>query len=298
MPGTTPYNNTYLNSYYELKELMPITSGKDLGFYICSCGQYYTLGKCTLPQEIFNCQNCGLEIGGEFHELEKRENHFRLYLNEEKFNEFEAIRDEIFNNKIPYMFFDQYKSKYIDKYLKEEPKNIKKENISFFIERKSNVRTLSELSFRILNFILYSHLFASNIIGNLSEESLNKFTHGDFSCFKCIEKNWEIINDILKEKNINNIKLFMNIIFYDMCKILRECPILDTQEKRKELEEKINKYIEELIKNNQKMNNEIDKYKKYNEKIKNSEPSFIDEIILENYPPNELYYPKSKYPEL
>ena len=55
VPGTTPFNNIYLNSYYALKELMPITNENEFGFYICSCGQYYTLGKCTCPAYQFNC---------------------------------------------------------------------------------------------------------------------------------------------------------------------------------------------------------------------------------------------------
>ena len=298
VPGTTPNNNIPLNSYYELKELMPKTSEKELGFYVCSCGQYYTLGQCTLPYEEFKCQNCGLTIGGFLHYIEEREGHFRLFYDEDKFNENERVRDEIIRNNIPYMYFKDYKTKYIDKYLKEETKGIKKEEISFFIERKINViRTLSELSFRVLNFILYSHLFAANIIGNMSDETLSKYTAGNFSCFKCLLKDWEIISDILKEKNINNVQQFMNVIFFEISSILKECPVLDTSQKRKEFEERINKCIENLIKDEQKLNQEISKYRKSNEKIKSSDPSFIDEIILESFPPIELYYPQLIYPE-
>ena len=300
VPGTIPYNNIYLNSYYTLKDLMPITSEKELGFYICSCGQYYTLGKCTLPQLEFNCQNCGLIIGGTFHELEKRENHFRLYLNKDKFNENEIARDEVINNKIPYMFFDEYKKKYIDKYLNEEPKgiNINKENISLFIERKQNVRALSELSFRIMNFILYSHLLTANIIGNISDDDLNNYIYPNFSCFKMIVKNWEIIDMILKEKNINNAKEFMNIIFSEIGILLKECPTFNRLEERRVFEEKINKFIIELLNNKEKLDTKIHEYKKINEKIKNSDPSSIEEIILENFPPIKEFYPESKYPEL
>ena len=300
IPGTMPLNNVYLNSYYALKELMPITSEKEFGFYVCSCGQYYTLGKCTCPAYEFNCQNCGLIIGGIGHYLEEREDHFRLYLNKDKFNENEYAREEVISNKIPYMFFDEYKKKYIDKYLKEESKGItiNKNELSFFLDRKQNVRILSELSFRILNFILYSHLFAANLIGNLSDGILLNYSYENFSCYKMIIKNWEIINDLLKEKNINNIKAFMNIIFCDVNKLLIECPMLDTSEKRKNFEEKFNKCIETLINDKDKINGKIDEYKKMNEKIKNTDPSSIEEIILETFPPIKEYYPEKKYPEL
>ena len=300
VPGAIPYNNVYLNSYYALKELMPITNENEFGFYVCSCGQYYTLGKCTCPAYQFNCQNCGLIIGGIGHYLEEREDHFRLYLNKDKFNENEYAKSEVISNKIPYMFFDEYKKKYIDKYLNEEPKgiNIKKEDLSYFIERKQNVRNMSELSFRILNFILYSHLFCANIIGNLSNEGLDSYLYENYSCIKNILKDWELIDDILKEKNINNIKEFINIIFYDICEILKECTILDSMEKRKIFEDKINKYILDLISNKEILEEKINKYKKANEKIKNSDPSSIEEIILESFPPIKEFYPESIYPEL
>ena len=299
IPGTTPFNNVYLNSYYVLKELMPITNENEFGFYICSCGQYYTLGKCTCPAYQFNCQNCGLIIGGIGHYLEEREDHFRLYLNKEKFNENVFARDEVISNKIPYMFFDEYKKKYIDKYLNKEPKGINKEDISFFIERKNyNIRNMSEITFRFMNFILYSFLLVANYLGNLSEQDLNKYTHGNYSCFKCMEKDWEIMDIILKEKGINNIKAFINIIFDKVISLIKTCEKMDTIEKRKNLEENVEKYIDELIKDKIRINTKLEEYKKNNEKIKNSEPFFIDEIINENYPPIEQYYNKNKYPFL
>ena len=300
VPGTTPFNNVYLNSYYALLELMPITNENEYGFYICSCGQYYTLGKCTCPAYQFNCQNCGLIIGGIGHYLEEREDHFRLYLNKEKFNENIFARDEVISNKIPYMFFDEYKKKYIDKYLNLEPKGINKEDISFFIERKHfNIRKMSELTFRLLNFILYSHLLCANVLGNLSDDVLNnKYTHGNFTCFQCMEKDWEIIEIILKEKEINNIKAFMNIIFSDISSLLKQCENMDLMDNRRKFEENVDKYINGLINNKESLKEKLDKYKKYNEKVKNSEPNYIDEIISENYPPIEQYYPEKKYPLL
>ena len=300
VPGTTPFNNVYLNSYYALKELMPITNENEYGFYICSCGQYYTLGKCTCPAYQFNCQNCGLIIGGIGHYLEEREDHFRLYLNKDKFNENIFARDEVISNKIPYMFFDEYKKKYIDKYLNLEPKGITKEDISFFIERKHfNIRKMSELTFRVLNFVLYSHLLCANILNRLFDNILqSEYTHGNFTCFQCIEKDWEIIDVILKEKGINNIKAFINIIFNDIISLLKSSEKMETVENRRNFEEKVDEYINALINDKHSLNSKLEEYKKFNEKIKNSEPNYIDEIISENYPPIEQYYPEVKYPLL
>ena len=197
------------------------------------------------------------------------------------------------------MFFDEYKKKYIDKYLINEPKGINKEEISFFIERKNYpIRTMSELTFRILNFILYSFLLVANNIGKISDDLLNQLTQGNYTCFQCLEKDWEIIDNILKEKGINNAQIFLNIIFNDIEILMKNCENFDTKEKRKNFEETVDKYINELIKDKNLIKEKIEQYKKYNEKIKNSEPHYIDEIINENYPPIEQYYNKNKFPFL
>ena len=105
-----------------------------------------------------------------------------------------------------------------------EPKGINKEDIAFFIERKNyNIRSMSEITFRILNFILYSFLLMANFLDKISDENLNKLTHGNYTCFKCIEKDWEIIDIILKEKGINNIQIFFNIIFNDITSLIQNC---------------------------------------------------------------------------
>ena len=88
---------------------------------------------------------------------------------------------EIDAGKIPCILFGKYKSRYVDKYLNEKPKGIKKEEWEDFT-KKNNVRTLDELSFRLLNYILYSHLFISNMLGNIKKEYMNNYTHGSFTC--------------------------------------------------------------------------------------------------------------------
>ena len=155
------------------------------------------------------------------------------------------------------------------------------------------------MTFRILNFILYSHLLCANIIGKLNNEILNNnYTHGNFNCFQCIEKDWDIIKDILLEKGINNIKAFFNIIFNDIISLLKKSEMMDTIEKRSSFEENVDKYICEIIGDKNMLNIKMEDYKKFNEQIKNSEPNYIDEIINENYPPKVEYYPENNFPFL
>ena len=104
---------------------------------------------------------------------------------------------------IPYKLFDNYEKEIKNEYLQKEPMGI--EGVDNFMERNKNlniiIRTLDELSFRILNFILYSHLFYSNLLGNLIDKDLKSFCQ-NIPIIKIIKKDWEIIEEILNEKKL------------------------------------------------------------------------------------------------
>ena len=56
--GNYPFHNIVINSYNDLNILLNDPKiNQRVGFYICTCGQYYTLGNCTCPSGIFNCPN-------------------------------------------------------------------------------------------------------------------------------------------------------------------------------------------------------------------------------------------------
>ena len=315
--GTLPYNNIFLKSYYSLNTLMRAPTPIPTGYYVCTCGQYYTLGNCTCPAQTFDCynKNCKLKISGTGHKLLGPEagqtDHWRVILKEEDKNVTSYSSREIAAGKIPCIFLDEFKRRYVDRFINEQPKGIKKEDTEDFIERKDNVRTMDEISFRLLNFILYSHLFVSNILGNINDEEMRNYTHGTFTCLRLIEKNWEIIETILNEKGINNIKIFMNIIFDKLSVLLNSIEDMSTIEKRQEFETSIKNYIEQVINNKNEYELEENNYNSYNEKIKGGNPENFVEILLENYSPgngNNLYaeydYPNlelfiiSKYPDI
>ena len=302
--GTLPFNNIFLKSYYSLNVLLRSPTPIATGYYICTCGQYYTLGDCTCPKYIFDCYNkqCKLKISGTGHKLLGPEagqtHHWRVILEEKDKNVTYWSQKEIAAGKIPCIFLDEYKKRYVDKYITQQPKGIKKEEAEDFIERKDSIRTLDELSFRLLNYILYSHLFFSNILGNISDEDMKLYTHGDFTCFRMIEKNWEMIEAILNEKGINNIKSFMNIIFDKFAELMSAIDDMSTIEKRQNFETLIRNYIEELIKNKNEYKVIEDNYNDDNEKIKGTDPQSLVEILSENYSPFENIYNKEEYPNM
>ena len=299
--GTLPYNNVVINSYYILEDLLKDkTQTIKIGYYVCTCGQYYELIDCTWPGYVSNCKNCNRQIGGTGHKLLGPEvgqtDHFRIIIDEE-------YKNKSIQEGVPYLFLDEYKKRYVDKYLNEQPKGIKNEKDEFifeliFFKRYDKVRTLDELPFRILNYILYSHLLFSNLLGYLSEENLNSYIPPNFSCIKMINKNWEIIQTILNEKGINDIKIFMNIIFIKLSNLIKNIGDMVTLEKRQEFEILINNCINELINNIEEYEKEEKKYKEFNEKIKGSDAQSLVEIISENYSPFENIYNEEDFPNL
>ena len=295
--GIFPNNNVVISSFYSLEEFSKVQNPLvKLGYYVCTCGQHYALENCTCPGEIHHCVNCNRQIGGQNHKLLGPEvgqtDHYRIIMNEEDKNL--SIRDGI-----PYLYLDEYKKRYVDKFLKEQPKGIKKgEDKLIFIKSYDKVRTLDELPFRILNYILYSHLLFSNLLGYLSDENLNSFTPSDYSCINIINKNWEIIQIILAEKGINDIKIFMNIIFIKIANLIKNIGDMSTIEKRTEFEILFNNCINDIINNKEEYEKEEKIYKEYNEKIKGSDAQSLVEIISENYSPFENIYSEEEYPNL
>ena len=80
IPGGEPNDDLIISTYYEVKDLLQQTATYTPGYYICSCGLWYSLGRCSLPVETAECpnKNCRKIIGGKGHKLEKREGHFRV----------------------------------------------------------------------------------------------------------------------------------------------------------------------------------------------------------------------------
>ena len=92
------------------------------------------------------------------------------------------------------------------------------------IERKTfvnkKVRNLEEISFRILNFILYSHLFFANCLNYYPDEEFNKdMKEIGMYCLEIIQINLNLLEESLKNRNIENKERFFNLIFKNLLKI-------------------------------------------------------------------------------
>jgi hypothetical protein len=134
---------------------------------LCKGGCYHSI-KGGIPKEKYlnlKCKKCGKNIGAIINERGfitpvKRDYYYRIFKTEE-----EAERDEKINGeKYNCMSLEDFK-KYIIKEFEEE-KGIQKSDEDFFKKDTKIIRSLSQISYRILNFILYSHLLFSKVYYN------------------------------------------------------------------------------------------------------------------------------------
>ena len=215
LPGIAPQRNSIYKE--ELKEIEKHLNTKSVkvGAYVCSCGLFYPVEPCGFPTKTTECFNCNQIIGGENHILFRREGHYRIFL-DEKARE-SQLSISYADKDMPNMLLNEYKE-YVNK--KEEEigkekeqklKLVKKEEFIKIIQNNL-IRNMDNLTYRIMNFILYSHIIYSNII---SEEDLENLLIEEMSIFNILENDWDSIQEIIKDNNnINNINEFMNIIYY------------------------------------------------------------------------------------
>ena len=158
------------------------------------------------------------------------------------------------------------------------------------------VRNLGEISFRLLNFILYNHLFFANCMKYYPDEEFNKnLKETGMNCLEIIQINWNLLDEALKKRKITNTQIFMNLIFKHLSEIIKNCQLIKTEKELNGFEGKVEKLIESCI-------NEYPAYsKKYieiNDKLTSLNKKSLRAIICELEPPNEELYPFDEYPYL
>ena len=164
------------------------------------------------------------------------------------------------------------------------------------------IRKLSQAGYRLLNFILYSHLFYSNCLGYISNENMNKYICDGITCIKMLVINWNLLKDALQSKGIQIIQIFMNLIFDKLIEKLKKCKEIKTNEEREKFEEEIEILIQESLKEYEaysktylELNQEALQLDKHNMKslmLENNEITTYDE---ENYPFYKFFF-MSTYP--
>ena len=297
IPGNGYSSNIYIDNFFSIEKYLN-SHYSNYGVYVCSCGLYYTIPPCGFPtktEEKNKCGNCGEYIGyapkpvnmkGN-HGMVIRDGHYRIFLNlKQKYQEFSKYGDNDIN--IPNMLLSDYKTKIIDPKMKEQELGINKPPKYLFKYNDIKIRKLSTIGYRLLNFILYSHLFFSNHLGKISDEELNNYLCDEMDCFQMIKMNWELLENALGKEY--NIQTFMNIIFKKLTEQLKNSVNFKSNKEREEFEAQIEIIIKEAFKEYPRCEKEFKKF----EKEKNLDKDDMEALLLEIHDPD--LYDQSDYP--
>ena len=183
-----------------------------------------------MPDVESICPNCKEKIGGTNHNLIEREGHYRVYLDEKQKKEVEKIS---YIGKVNGILINDYK-KIIEDKLKFKKGFIQSESI-IYNNNENKVRNLSLISYRLLNFIYYSIIFINKLVGNIIEEEEKNYCHKGKTSFELIISDWKKIRELLRLKKINNIQIFMNLLFPKIINLFDSTDKFDTNKKRRRI---------------------------------------------------------------
>ena len=297
IPGSFPFINEFIKAYNFLADKFPM---KELmGYYICKdCGFAYEIRPCTFPVHTFNCPN-GHTIGGTNHILYKRD--FRIFYDQADIDNFCRNRNQSYINSFQAMTISDFKKNYVDKYLVVKEKGILENFTIEDFEKKDVVRGIKNITYRFLNFILYSYLLGAYILDNLTLEQMRKYLVDNLfphTLFGIIKKDIEILENELKNVGYTDIHVFLNTKFDDILKLVSNLKDSNTPEKLEKFEKEVDVFIESLFNNKQEIERLNNLYNIENNKLLNFNPQSIKEIIQSNYPPNiykQQIYPNIQY---
>ena len=288
IPGSFPFINEFIKSYNDLEEKFKKVIQN--GYYICKdCGYLYEVPPCTLPYSEGKCPN-GHPIGGLNHICTKKD--IRVFPNKQSMTKYNL------NKSFESLTLAEYKSKYVDQYLKQKPKGIIKGYRFNDFERNDYVNDVHIITYRLLNFILYSYLISAFILNSLIEKEMrdflieNLFPH---TLFGIIKKGWELLDKELKAIGFKNIQVFLNMTFDNISKFINNLQSVDNLDKLNNFEKEVNDYILSIIENRKKISEINKEYNEYNNQASNINFGMLKELLQQNFDP--LLY-SEKIPDL
>ena len=292
--GNNLLDDIKVNNYFLVENHLN-TKADNVGAYVCSCGTYYSIDPCGFPMEESKCANCGLptgkgelppNIGKRKHGFALRKDHFRIFkdLNSKKaqFDRYGSDKDEPKNSdnddNIPNMLLEDYK-KIIEEITNKKIYGVNRPQKESFLNPNHKVRNLSVIGYRLLNYIIYSHLFYANCLNYLSDEELEKYLCDGMTCIEMIENNWKILEKALQAKGIQIIQIFINLIFDRLCQKLKNYKEIKTINDRDKYEGDIEKLLEGCYKEYEDYSMD---YNEINEKSLQIDKDNMKSLVLEN----------------
>ena len=299
IPGADLYSDLWVESYYSINKYIQSSNkgGMGEGFYVCNCGEWYYNQWCGVPVNISNCVNCGKEIGGLDEKLTKRgkstytKEIIRIYYDQTNKNAVESRSD--LKSRYGTAWYDSlllsdFKTE-TEKKMNNDYKGILLTNYILFCNENKNIRNLTQISYRLLSFIIYSNIFFEFMDGNIKEADLKdivpfveesytgNFTGGSSSkddsagnwqsyripilyqrkegkrtgkdILNILKKNWEFLKKSLNNLHIDNIYCFMNIIFEPLNDLIKNSNSMDKVKERTSFENNVNNLIKNITVN-------------------------------------------------
>ena len=248
-PGS---DNNKDEPYYELynKIVNHFKEKPDEGCYVCLCdkGYYHSVsaGFPGFSETNMKCPNCGGEIGAkEFYKEETDENdenkvinikvyetittnsnYFRIFKDNEQIKDLKRMKEYYKKfEKMNYMTMEEFKEKYIRPLYSKE-NGLNKIDIINFKKENKIIRNLSQISYRLLNYILYCHLFFAKLF--TQSEKFDKYLPEGMSWITMIKECFNRLKAELEKKGIKHLEIFMNCVFNDLFDKLhnQECIII------------------------------------------------------------------------
>ena len=304
-PGS---DNNKDEPYYELynKIVNHFKEKPDEGCYVCLCdkGYYHSVsaGFPGISETNMKCPNCGGEIGAkEFYKEERDENdenkvinikvyetittnsnYFRIFKDNEQIKDLKRMKEYYKKfEKMNYMTMEEFKEKYIRPLYSKE-NGLNKIDIINFKKENKIIRNLSQISYRLLNYILYCHLFFAKLF--TQSEKFDKYLPDGMSWITMIKECFNRLKAELEKKGIKHLEIFMNCVFNDLFDKLHDQECINNFEDLVKFEDELEELINLKFK---KAEEEISTYKKLEKESIKDEKSAIA-LIKE-------IYDKSKY---
>ena len=259
-----PGNDVPLNEVYN-NIINHFTNFKDKGCYVCLCkkGFYHSVSSGFPDRKELNkkCPYCGEDIGAYergFIQIKlvtvRRYNYYRIFKDDKEIEDLKNDRNKREKlREINYMTVEDYKKKYIYNRIRNK-KGIFITNEKNFKNENKRVRNLSSVSYRLLNYILYSHLFFSRLI--TSNKDYDKFLPKKMSWVDTLNECWNFLTKELLIENIDSTENFINYLFVDLFPLLNKEKSIDQFENLLSLEDKLELKIKDFLQKYK--NNNID----------------------------------------
>ena len=308
-------NNNKEESYYELynKIVNHFKEKPNEGCYVCLCdkGYYHSVpsGFPGFSETNMKCDKCKNEIGAKeyyrketieendeikvinvktYEIVQSNENYYRIFKDNQEINDLKRIKDYYKNfEKMKYMTLEKFKEQYITPlYCKE--KGLNKIDINDFNKENKIIRNLSQISYRLLNYILYCHLFFAKLF--TQSEKFDNYKPNEISWISVIKNCFTKLKAELEKKDIKHLEIFMNCIFKELFNKLHKKECINNFEELINFEDELEKLIQEKC---EKAKEEIDQFKQLEKDSIKDEKSSIA-LIKEIYDKNK--YNNRDYP--